>query len=141
MTRKGAGGAKSWSRLEKQRDLVAPEGSEPGTGPRRGDEAQGEAEPGPRAPERRRGGDLPREGWEATGLRGGAACSSSVSSRGRVGCYGRRDLSGQGREQRGERNALGFGERRRRGRHRAKASSPRTLFRIEAQQLIFKNMF
>lgn len=106
MTRKGAGGAKSRSRLERQRDLVAPEGSEPGTGPRRGDEAQGEAEPGPRAPERRRGGDLPREGWEATGLRGGAACSSSVSSRGRVSCHGRRDLSGQGREQRGERSAL-----------------------------------
>lgn len=81
MTRKGAGGAKSQSRLGRQRDLVAPEGSEPGTGPRRGDEVQGEAEPGPRAPERRRGGDLPREGWEATGLRGGAACSSSVSSR------------------------------------------------------------
>lgn len=106
MTRKGAGGAKSRSRLGRQRDLVAPEGSEPGTGPRRGDEAQGEAEPGPRAPERRRGGDLPREGWEATGLRGGAACSLSVSSRGRVGCHRRRDLSRQRREQRGERSAL-----------------------------------
>lgn len=119
MTRKGAGGAKSRSRLGRQRDLVAPEGSEPGTaiwshpravslapGPCRGDEVQGEAEPGPRAPERRRGGDLPWESWEATGLRGGAACSLSVSSRGRVGCHGRRDLSGQGREQRGERSAL-----------------------------------